>query len=361
MTDSTPDRSGRDPHAADDLRGLLADAASGIDPHDRLHELRRRTRESAGSGGPQRSGRARLAVIGAGLATAAAVVAGLVIGDLGSENRPDPAGTASAGAGSTAAADGGEPTALYFLGDTATGARLFREFSPVVASGGSDAVLAALRALAADTGPTDPDYRTTWPASAFEDALVTDEVIRVDIAAVARDRAQDISAGEAALGLQQVVYTAEAVVGSALPVEFHTDGAPADQVLGVRMDGAVERDRQFTTTAPVNVSDPAEGQVVRGSSGERLEARGTMSVNVGAVRWTLSDDTGAQVAAGEARILRAGTGGTTANALGWETEALDVSALPPGTYVFTARVREIGQTSDDPTRTFVDDRTVVVE
>ena len=67
---------------------------------------------------------------------------------------------------------------------------------------------------------------------------------------------------EAALAIEQVVRTAQAVFGNGrLPVQFLLDGEPTDQVLGLpTRPSRCPRVRTSTVLAPVSPDDPSEGQ-----------------------------------------------------------------------------------------------------
>lgn len=334
-----------------DLRALLHDAVDDVEPDDRLGDLRRRT------AGGRRTRRSRVApILAAGVATAAVVAGGVTVGLVGGgAERPE------AGDRDRAAAEEGitsstseRAAALYYLGDTPTGARLYREFGLVPADEGSAAVLTALRALTAGDGPDDPDYRTVWPADSFEDAVVQDDAIVVELGPAGLERPSDVSPGEASLGLQQVVYTAEGVIGRAVPVVFRHGGVTAERVLGLPAPGPVERDRLYATTAPVNISDPVEGL----RADDVLEAGGTLATPVQAVSWRLEDASGGAVEEGAADILASGVDGTTEHVRGWRVR-VDLDGLSPGTYAFVVEATSTGQTSDSPA-TFTDDRTIVV-
>lgn len=336
-------------HRPDDerLRDLLSDAVADVEPHDRLGEIRRRTQERA-----RRRRRWLPVVAGAGLATAAIVVGTVVVARLGDDGPPpdEPPPAAS----EPTASGNGRATPVYFLGETATGPRLYREFQRLPDGSGEERVATALDRLVVSAGPDDPDYETFWPDGSFVDVAVGDEAVTVDVASHAlpepadarpeRDRRQ---------ALQQVVHTAEAVLGDDLPVAFSHDGAPAAEVLGVRVSGPVARDRQYDVVAPVNISDPVEGFTV--SPGSPWSARGTASVYVTEVAWTLSDGGGSVVAEGTADVTTDEPG--SAEFPGWAA-TIDAD-LAAGAYVFEARVTAIGETTDTPA-TFTDTRTVVV-
>lgn len=340
------------PEDRPDLRALLNDAVADVEPADRLGDLRRRT------AGGRRTRRSRVApVLAAGVATAAVVAGGVTVGLVGGGAEHPAAGDrdrAAAEEESITSSTSETAAALYYLGDTPTGARLYREFGLVPADEGSAAVLTALRALTAGDGPDDPDYRTVWPADSFEGAVVQDDAIVVELGTAGLERPADVTPGEASLGLQQVVYTAEGVIGRAVPVVFRHRGATAERVLGLPAAGPVERDRLYATTAPVNISDPVEGL----SADDVLEAVGTLATPVQGVSWRLEDASGAVVEEGAADVLASGVDGTTEHVRGWRVR-VDLDGLSPGTYAFVVEATSTGQTSDSPA-TFTDDRTIVV-
>ena len=97
----------------DDLRDLLTDAVSDVEPAYRLGEIQARVHRPARRGW--------YAAGGAILAAAAVVTAVSVVNDDGPRR-------------GTPAADAQRTAALYFVGDTPAGPRLYREFQKV--SGG---------------------------------------------------------------------------------------------------------------------------------------------------------------------------------------------------------------------------------
>ncbi|UMG92910.1 GerMN domain-containing protein [Nocardioides sp. TF02-7] len=339
-----PDRPGDDPLRDDRLQALLHDAVSGVAPRDGLAEVRRRTRRRTSSR------RWAPAVLGAGAVAATVVAATFVVrgfGDAAPEDEP-----------SVAASPGGEDrfvAGLYFLAGSATGDRLHREFQALPEGGDpAEQVLIALERLTAGHGPDDPDYRTLWPAGSFADVAVEDDRVVVALGTTAALEGGD---GPGALGVQQAVYTAEAVLGEALPVAFEWQDQPAARVLGTPVGTLVERDRGYNVTAPVNISDPGEGAEVD----DVLVTRGTMAEYVSEVRWTVTAATGERAPVADG-VLVPGADGEAAGGAGtlgvsaWETE-VDVAGLEPGDYVLTVATTTTGQTSDTPadysdTRTF---------
>jgi phage baseplate assembly protein gpV len=333
----------------DRLRALLHDAVSDVEPRDGLAEVRRRTRA-------RRTPSRRWApvLLGAGAVTATVVAATFVVNGLGDDpdGDGDPPVAQTSQAGPTTAAAG-----LYFVGDTATGPRLFREFQAIgIAADPEQEVLLALQRLTADSGPRDPDYRTSWPADSFGSVRVEDDERIVVELGTGEALEGDPAAGR--LGVQQAVYTAEAALGDALPVSFEWDGQPARQVLGLTVGTVVDRDRSFDITAPVNITDPAEQLAVEG---DVLLANGTMASYVNEVAWSLRSEGGDAVLEGIAEQvdITGPDARATLGSPGWETGEIDVSGLAPGDYVFVAAVTDTGQTSDQPVE-FSDTRTITV-
>lgn len=325
------------------LRALFRDAVSDVEPHDRLGEVRRRTRV-------RRTPSRRWApvLVGAGAVAATVVVATVVVSGVNDDparnDDPPIAGTSTAGPTTAAAA-------LYFVSPTATGPRLFREFQAVgIAATPEQKVLLALQRLTEDSGPRDPDYQTTWPADSFSAVRLEDERIVVELGTA------DALAGDPAtgrFGVQQAVYTAEAALLERLPVSFEWDGEPARQVLGFEVGTEVARDTGFDLTAPVNISNPSEQLAVEDGV---LLADGTRAANIDdEVTWSLRPQgAGDVVLEGVAEADPTATLGVP----GWET-AINLSGLAPGEYVFAVTVTGVGQTSDQPAE-FTDTRTISV-
>ncbi len=312
----------------DDLRSLLDDAVAGVEPADRLDRIRSRTYA------PSR--RLRPLTVGlATLATAAVVVGGVVLGQrvVGPGTPDEP----------PAATPADVPVAVYYQGSTPLGPRLYRSYEPA-----EDGTLSTALGLLSDE-PSDPDYRSPWPAGALQSGVVLDGVIEVTLAADA-DLDEGSAGDEAALAVQQVVYTAQAAVQERLPVRFVRDGAAVAEVLGVDTSAPVTQAPELETLALVNITDPAEGQVVDGGS---LLARGVGSSFEATVPWELRDQAGTVVAGGAATAE-----GWMDRLYPWTVE-VDVSDLAPGRYTFAVSTADPsgGAEGAGPT---TDTRTVVV-
>jgi hypothetical protein len=240
----------------DQIRALLDDAVSEVQPRPGLDSIRART--AAPSQPPRRWA---WAAGGAVVATAAtvAVVAVLGTGPAGRSADPGFADRAPTPTGQSDGRDANaeQPVPVYYLGATNLGQRLFREFhrAPVGDHALDRAVEDAVTGAADDA-----DYGTGWPSgTTLQRAQLSDGVLSVDLSGPVRDRPEGMSAATARLALQQLVYTAQGVVRDRTPVTFLVDGRPAATVLGVPSGRPVPNASSDEVLAQVWVTTPAEG------------------------------------------------------------------------------------------------------
>jgi len=300
------------------LADLLRDAVADVEPADRLADVRARI--------PERSTRRWAAITGGSALAVAATVTAIALASQPSApdtdgniaNEPEPTPDMSA-------------VPAYFVGQTPTGERLYREFQQV-----PDAVtgLAGLGLL--ESGPADPDYSSLWPDGSFEDQLSDPEagVVHVYLTDEAPAEPSD-------LALQQVVYTVGAGFQEPLDVAFHRGGS----VLAT-----VERAPQLDTLSLVSLSDPSEGQQVSGT----LDVNGVANSYEANVLWRL-------VAGGEE------IDGGYFTAEGYMGEKLfpfagdiDVSSLAPGTYTLIVETSDGSGGTEGP-GAYSDSRSFVIE
>jgi len=308
----------------DDLSTLLHDAVSDVEPTDRLAEIR----EAVAPARPRRLG--WYAAGGGFLAAAAAVTAIALVSN-----------------GTTPTAEDHDPgpiappetvaVAVYYVGDTARGPRLYREFHDL-AERSPESALAELM-----LEPDDPDYETHWQPGQLLGAIVDGDVIKVEVDPALTGPTDGVPATD--LMLEQVIYTVQAAVGEGrLPVQFVSpNGNPVNEVLGLPTSEPLANGTELDVLSLVSISDPVEGLVVTDS----FIARGAASSFEGNVPWKLKASDGTVVREGFA------TAGMDLYLIPWETEPIDVGDLPPGEYTFAARTEGM--------RPFIDTRTVVVE
>jgi hypothetical protein len=317
------------------IRELLTDAVSDVEPAHRLTEIQARTAK------PDRRPRWYVAG-GAVLAMAAAVTTFAMVTNLGGDDGTDPDLAPSP----TAAVEM-RAVPAYYLGETPKGPRLFREFANLdVSIPKLDASLTLL-----ENGPADPEYTTAWGPGSFDSASVRGGVIYVDLADESlHDRPADMSQADAQLALQQVIYTVQGAVGQGrLPVQFRLNGNPINEVYGEPTAEAVSELPQLDVLALVSIIDPAEGTTVSNS----FTAKGVASSYEATVVWQIREPGGAVVLRGFATA-----DGFMDKLWPWETE-IDVSGLEPGTYTFVA-LTDDPSGGEGPGPTY-DTRTIVVE
>lgn len=260
-----------------DFRDLFHEAVDHVEPRPALDDIRTRVSEEA-----------TMSVLGnrrwiAPLAAAAAVaaIAGGFLALQGEDpssspvtppptSPSSPAPSPTAPSPSPPSATNSRAVPVYYLGDTAEDAWLYREFHKASCDG-PDICLAEEAVEEALTGtPEDADYRSPWPAGTTVNAVLTDgnDLITVDLGPLTlHDRPAGVSQREAELAIEQVVYTAQGAYGKGrLPVQLLLDGARSDTVLGVPTSEPLANGPLLDTLAHVNFTAPAEGERIAGDS-----------------------------------------------------------------------------------------------
>lgn len=295
----------------EDLRRLLEDAVSDVEPRRGIDSIHARTKVV-----PMQSKRAWLIGAGAAAVATAATVAGVVaLTDGGTTDEVDVAGptaSASPSPGPTTAPSSPSPSAspsptpsetagpsspapqpaveavpVYYVGETSRGPRLFREFHRVEVAGGRTVSAAVNEAVSLD--PDDPDYRTLWPlgvTAAQVDAPPAD-VITVDVRSqkALRGRPDGMSSEQAEVSVQQLVYTAQAADQSRRPVQLLLNGGRTDTLLGVPVSEPLAQADASAVLAQVWVIDPGEGAEVSSP----FEVSGLAAAFEANVLWELRD------------------------------------------------------------------------
>jgi hypothetical protein len=240
-----------------EIRQLLEDAVSGVEPRPALDEILARTSRSTSRRRPWLWGAG-----GAVVATAAVVTAVAALGNgPASKHEAGPAGSTPTATTATVAVP------AYFLGATSHGPRLYREFeksSPSAAKG-----IGPLE-LAIGGKSADPDYRSLWPSGLTIASVIPaangSSAIRVSLLSPPGGslalRPAGMTAVQARLSIQQVVYTVQAEYKSTAPVRFLVDRHPATRLLGVTLSGPVPRAAALDVLAQVWVDNPTDGATV---------------------------------------------------------------------------------------------------
>jgi hypothetical protein len=245
----------------------------------------------------------------------------------------------------------GEPTAepgtttvpVYFVGDSPTGPRLYREFREVP----DDNPLEEAAALLVAGDALDPDYGSLLPALDIASIEATDDAIVVGLGSDSPTADKATSRAEARVAVQSLVYTLQGVAQTRAPVRVEAGGQPV-RLLGQPTDTGVRAADQLAVLSLVNVTAPEDGAEVSGS----FTASGVASSFEATVVWEVRDGAGTAVLDGFATAE-----GFMDRLYPWETE-VDVSSLAPGAYTFAAL-------TDDPSAgegpgPYVDTKEIVV-
>jgi hypothetical protein len=330
----------------DDLGRLLNDAVSDIEPRSGIQAIRSRT--SAKESVMTTTRNWIFGAFGAAVATAA-VITGVV---LAGNNNPsadddtDPAGTSSVDVTDVPSEDptadptddptdpvtseppaGGGAVPVYYVGDTPQGLRLYREFQRSGEAG--DAITAAAD-LAVSGDPADPDYRTLWPAGTSAYASYDGDVITVTVESAdagdlgLHDLPSGMTADEASLAIQQVIYSVQGALGEGRPgVQFLLNGDRTDRILGQPASEPLANDPVLETLSLMNITSPEEGAAVSG----KFEATGVNNGFEGSVACFIRD--------GSTDLsVDAGIGGFGPGKLFPWTLEVDTAGIAPGTYTF---------------------------
>lgn len=326
------------------IRDLLHEVADHLEPGDRLDAIRAATASSG-----RRPHRGWWVAGGAGLVAASVVTAfALTTGGAPQTNDPDVAGGASTSTTptpTTTATDApvrGSTVAVYFVGHTSRGPRLFREFRPRTTP--DRPWLFALNA-AVKGNALDADYGSTWPTSAsvhgWEEGT---DGIAVSVRGVTRERPAGMSEEDARFAIEQLIRTAQGIYGRGkVPVRVLLDGNESDLVLGVPTAEPVTGSPDGDVLAPVSLSEPSEGLVMHVDDfitvdGRAVSADGRVSLQV--KRWEGT----AALTSGRFNLVP--SDGTLAPF----SVDFGVDDLQPGDYNVTATVTNADGTVDSDTR-----------
>ncbi len=365
----------------DQLRRLLSDAVSDIEPQDRIAEIRASVHPD-----PQvvPMARPRPWLYALGGAVASAAVIGVIAyttnalsgpddptNELGAGQGPGPRSSApvatatatdsqatpsSPSTSSPSLTTGAQAYAVYYVGADAAGKPvLYREFHrgphlPTAEPGGNgkDVLTEAVHDAMA-TSPLDADYRTPWADLAKLDHASYDSTgagytlqIALRNTGIAQ-RPTSMTAAEARAAVQQLVYTAQAAIGKRDPVVF-TIGRRANgptTLLGVDITQPISNGPVMKTLSLVNISSPNEGDTASGL----LKVTGVNNAFEGNSVVYLQRN-------GRKYLVSHATGGQGGNKLYPWTVTLDTSKVAPGEYTLVAEnPDDSGQAADTDTRT----------
>ena len=319
------------------IKDLLHEVTDGVEPGDRLDAIR------AATASERRTSRGWWAAGGVGLVAASAVAAlALTTGAGPRGSEPGPAEQ------STAASTTTEPNPVetrvvpvYFVGDTPSGPRLYREFQRRPASVPEE-IFALDAALSGDA--LDPDYRSLWPVGTRVGGYVASEDITVDLVGDVHDRPTGMTEAEAGLAVEQLVRTAQALFQQGrVPVRLTIDSELTDQVLGVPTSEPLSAAPDPDVLAPVSLSNPSEGLLVDNDEPLTVKGVGASADDRASLRIQRWEGTAVL------RLLEVDLEPSDAHlapfSVRWSLES-----LPPGDYDLVATVTDTDGTLDTDTR-----------
>ena len=259
MTDARSDDEG--------LRRALRDAVSDISPHGTLGDIRSRTDKVV----PMK--RWFLPTLAVAAVTALVVGGAFWLVHDDEHASTAPAGTPSQSAVSPSETASTDPAAsrravpVYFVGATAHGKKLYREFQSQQVCAGDDCLLKAATVTALSGDPLDPDYSNPWPSgTGVGDVSVEGGTLTVSLTGDVHDRPSGMSAADAELAVQQLIYSAQAGLGQGRPpVQLLLGGKHTDTVLGVPASEPLAAGNADDVLAPVQIDSPAEKASVPGT------------------------------------------------------------------------------------------------
>lgn len=253
----------------DDIRRLLHHAVDDVHPHRDRREVLARLSEQEELDGTRRRRWAP------GLAAAAAVV--VVAGGLGwlqhSTPPPRPA---------TVAVGHDLSLAVYCIGDTAAGPRLFSERRVLHDVTSSDAQAAVDQVLGS---PEDPDYRSGFPAHTTATVTVDGNRVSVDFGSDVQQAPPHTAPGTGVAAAQTLVWTLDAVLQRPVRVRLSVHGQPIDTLLGDPVDVPVTQGSADNVLSPVSVELPQDAQLTSGTT-----IRGQAAAFEAGVVWELRQD-----------------------------------------------------------------------
>lgn len=263
------------------LRRMLDDAVSDVHPSGGTDEIRSR------AGTPRPSATRWVPItLAAAMATVLVIGGAAWLGRQSDDPTAADAPAAPAPTSQTSATDSSpEPdpgrtleVPVYYVGQTASGPRLFLENHTVENAVGTPLQVAVQEAL---TGtPLDADL-TAFASTDGVKALTSanDQAIVVNLLGLTGGGDD----AERAVALQGLVWTADAATGTELPVVFQIDGNPPGAALPLDTTVPVQRDSADSVLAPVSIASPAEGATVS----TQFEVSGMASAYEANVVWEL--------------------------------------------------------------------------
>lgn len=209
--------------------------------------------------------------------------------------------------------------AQYWVADTARGFRLYREFVRIAPT--PDPITASLRQLVSQK-PVDSDYMSLWPADTrINSVVILNQVATVDLTF----SKLNVGAEAESMAIAQLVWTATAADTSVKKVSLTVDGKKVESLAGhVDAMKPFTRGLTYEVLAPVWITSPAEGQVLKA---EGFTLSGMSSTFEANVAWKVYK---------EGKLFKEGSTTAAEAAPAWKPWSVPITGLAPGRYLFIA-------------------------
>jgi len=350
-----------DPDQPDDetarrLREVLSHEARAITPSaDGLAIIREKIRAQRGG---RRSWVRAFQIGGAGLATAAIAVIGVVTVQhhTGSNGRkpataaspgvaspaPAPSSVSALASSPVASAPSSYPVWVYYVDKRKDPQQLlFREITQWTSSPQHTFIKDSVSAMLA-TAAVDPDYTSYWPAGT---TLLSANIVGGTTAVV--DLSSDAAngpTGEGAISVQQLLYTIIAGAPKIDGLQLRIAGTPVTSLWGTPMPAIIPVSPSSQVWGHVWITAPAENATVASS----VEIKGEATVFEGTVTWQLRSNGG---------TLKTGSVTADTGAPYRGLWSVTLEGLAPGQYA----IRAYETSAKDGSVTFLDDKMFTVE
>jgi Immunoglobulin-like domain of bacterial spore germination len=324
-----------DDRTAQLLSDALHDEAASVEPSPSgLQAIQRRTSTTRS----RSRSRWMLGAVGAGLATAAAITAVVVVNQISASDKTPAAGPSNDGTAHTAkhrgvydptAAEGHLTVRLAYLAPATSVGDVSLEVEPhTVSTSSHSRPFAAVHEFLTST-PIDPDYTSGWPAGVDVDGLSTgsDSITTIALTGDADiSERGPLTSRQAPMAIQALITTARAGPRAV----FTYNGHPMTTLFGVDVRRPVKLLPEARRRAPISIDNLVEGQTVS----TPLKVKISGNVFEGTVAWQLRSAAHKQVDAG-----------FVTTAMGeWRPAVIRIDKLRPGTY--TLWCAEISMSGD---------------
>lgn len=229
---------------------------------------------------------------------------------------------------------------VYYVGETTSGPRLFREFHAVQSS--APKAVTALNEMLA-TEPLDPDYRSPWaPGSRALSVDPSGGQITVDLS---REVLETQAPRETAdVMVQQLVYTVQAALqDAASPVQILVEGERVSDIAGAPTAEPLARADAADVQAMTWITEPFQSATVS----RTFEVKGVANAFEANVNWQLLRN-------GE--VVRENFA-TAAEGQTFSEYSFRVRNVAPGDYT----LKVFQASAEDGSQTFVDTKDITVE